>query len=169
MVDGKLRGGCRGELEERRCRAERHAEDHHAPIATEDPRQLEEQSRQRPLPLALGPGGLLGRIAATAAVVGKLPSTPLPLPFGWPAVAWRGAVQRRDAPCGRGAVAKSRSRSIDGVIAAPAKWPASTSGVTRAAAESLWAKAAPGPLAPTIDNAIRRARTMRLPRDVSKR
>ena len=108
MVDGELRRGRRGELEERRRCAERHPEDHDGPIATEDPRQLEEQSRQRPLPLALGPGGLLGRIAATAAVVGKLPSTPLPLPFGWPGVAWRGAVQRRDAPCRRGVVPEYR-------------------------------------------------------------
>jgi hypothetical protein len=65
-------------------------------------------------------------------------------------------------------VPESRSPCIDGVIAAPAKRPVSTNGVTRSAAESLRANAAPAPLAATINNAMRRARTRRSPGDVSK-
>ena len=45
VVDRQLRRRCRCELEEGRRRAEHHPADHHHPVATEDPGQLEEQLR----------------------------------------------------------------------------------------------------------------------------
>ena len=104
VVYRQLRRCCRSELEEGRRRAEHHPADHHHPVATEDPGQLEEQLRDRPLPLTLGPAGLLDRIAAATAIGLVLQAASLAPTDGGGIL--HPAVQRSDAPCQRPVTAR---------------------------------------------------------------